>query len=82
MPNQKPFPKLYAVLSVDAQGREGLCAVNTPIGPQVAVTADQKLLNMYVEAIKIGQRQAEVPPGMKIIIAEYDRIDRDIVVGT
>ncbi len=72
--NIKSYDKLWAVLSVDSRGFEGLCAINTPIGPQVAVTGDEKILRLYIETIMRGQAAGELKDsGMRIVVAEYSR---------
>lgn len=70
--NVKPYDALWAVLSVDSKGREGICAINTPIGPQVAVTGEKRLLAMYVEQIRMGLNEAMIAD-KKIVLAEFSR---------
>lgn len=72
--NKKPYDKLWAILSVDKNGNEGICAINTPIGPQVAITGEQKLLDMYIDVISKESAKRELSEtNLKIVIAEYSR---------
>lgn len=70
--NTKPYDTLWAILSQDKNGNEGICALNGPLGPQVAVTGEKRILQMYLEEIMRGQDQANAFK-MKIILAEYKR---------
>lgn len=80
--NIKPYDKLWAILSVDSRGNEGICAINTPIGPQVAVTGEKKILEIYLEAIKQGMGEVKTAK-LEIVIAEYTRTSlKDIKVNS
>lgn len=72
MKNTHPYSILWAILSVDEKGNEGICVLNTPIGPKVAVTGEKRLLEHYVHMIKNADRN-EVPQNFKIVVAEYHR---------
>ncbi len=69
--NVKPYDKLWAILSVDSRGNEGIVAINTSIGPQVAVTGERRILEIYLKEIRRGMD--EVPQNLKIVLAEYSR---------
>lgn len=72
--NVKPYLKLWAILSIDKNGNEGICGINTPIGPQIAVTGEKRILDIYLEQVHSGQAKKElVEAGMKIVVAEYTR---------
>lgn len=71
--------QLFAVISIDPKGTEGLCLLNTPYGPQLAVTGDDRLLGMYLEAVKRGQRDGEVPAHLKIAVAQFSRTSTNII---
>lgn len=71
--NTKPLDVLWAVMSRDKKGNEGICAINTSIGPQVAVTGEKRLLDLYVDTVKRGKD--EVPNDLEIVIAEFKRTE-------
>lgn len=70
--NAKPYDKIWAVLSVDKNGNEGICAINTPIGPQVAVTGEKFILDMYLKEITKGKDEARNAQ-VSIVLAEFTR---------
>lgn len=71
--NKKPYDKLYAVLSVDKRGFEGLVVLNIPMfGPQLAVTGDEKNLDHFVQIAKAAMSEAQ-DAGLKIVIGEFQR---------
>lgn len=70
--NNKPYDKLWALLSVDKNGNEGICALNTPIGPQVAVTGETRLLEIFIKETKNGHEEAK-QANVKIVVAEFTR---------
>jgi hypothetical protein len=71
--NRAPQDKLYAIISVDQKGNEGLVALNTPhMGPQLAVTGDTKILKYYKEIVRSGFVESKAA-GMVIKVAEFTR---------
>lgn len=71
--NKKPYDTLWALLSIDKNGNEGIVALNTPIGPQVAVTGEERMMAIYIEAAVVGRAEAN-NSGMRIVIGEFKRI--------
>lgn len=69
--NKKPYNTLWAVLSVDSKGNEGICAIHTPIGPQVAVTGEKKILDIYLDVLT-GNKEAQ-QNGRKLIVGAFLR---------
>lgn len=70
--NVMPYETLWAVLSRDSDGNEGLCAINTPIGPQVAITGSERVLELYLEAIKGGEAEAKAAK-KQIVVGTFSR---------
>lgn len=68
--NTRPLTKLYAVLSVDQNGNEGIVVMDIG-GPKPAVTGDPELAGMLVRLAREGR--SEVPNNLKIVLAEFDR---------
>jgi hypothetical protein len=71
--NTKPIDKMWGILSVDKKGNEGFVAMNTSIGPQLAVTGSEKVLEMYKNAARQGFHEARAA-GVKIVVAQFARI--------
>lgn len=72
--NVRHYDSLWAILSVDAEGNEGICVIDIPgFGPRVAVTGEPKHFEMLREAAKSAKH--EVPKGMKIVAARFNRIN-------
>lgn len=79
--NKKPYDMLWAVLSQDEKGREGICAINTPIGPQVAITGEKRMLELYVDILSSDDAATEARKSkMKIIVAEFKRTSERVVL--
>lgn len=79
--NKEPCTKLWAILSVDKVGNEGICVINVPVlGLQVAVTSSPKVLEYYKKEISHPAAMAEVESvGMRIVIGEFTRSEtRDL----
>lgn len=75
--NTKPYDKLYALISVDKNGNEGIVMMNMPMaGPQVAVTGDQEILDHYVKVASTMETRMQVHnAGLKIVIGEFVRTE-------
>jgi hypothetical protein len=72
--NEKPYDILYALISVDARGNEGICAINTPIGPQVAITGEKRVLDIFIKSVSTPSSRAEAKSaGKRIVVAEFSR---------
>lgn len=74
--NTQPIHKFFALLSRDKNGNEGICMLNVPgLGPQLAVTADEKNLARYTEICgSMDARMEAHSAGLEIVIAEFDRV--------
>lgn len=72
-PNLKPIKTLWAILSVDKNGNEGLCLLNVPeVGPQLAVTGSERILQVYKDCALRGMGEAKAA-GLEIVVAEFTR---------
>lgn len=72
--NVKPYDKLWAIMSVDLLGNEGMCMISTQYGPQLAVTGSESLLELFLKDINTDQGRGEAKEaGLKIVIGEFTR---------
>lgn len=73
--NTQPCDKLWAILSVDRKGNEGICQLNLPIvGPTVAITGSFKILQVYKDFIKTEQSLKEaMAQDVTMRIGEFTR---------
>lgn len=73
--NTKPQDKLFAILSVDRDGNEGICMLNMPgIGPVLGVIGDENNLATLKNVARKGIDEAW-SEGLKIVIGEFMRTD-------
>lgn len=74
--NTQPYKKLWAIISVDRKGNEGICMLAGPFGPQLAVTGDKKLLETMKGMIQTMEARKEChDAGLRVVVAEYSRTD-------
>lgn len=74
--NRHPYPTLWAVLSVDRNGNEGICLISGPHGPVLAVTGDESILKIYKDTVSSMDALTEAhAAGLKIVIGEYQRVN-------
>lgn len=74
MKNQKPYDKVWALLSRDTDGNEGICMLNGPVGPVLAVTGTLDVLEMYKRQISTDQAKAEIlEAGVSVVVGEFTR---------
>lgn len=79
MSNERPCNKLWALLSIDPQGNEGIVAMNTPIGPQVGITMEPRILEIYKQTARDGFNEAKAA-GVKLVVAEFVRAGTEPLV--
>jgi uncharacterized alpha/beta hydrolase family protein len=72
--NKIPYEKMWAILSVDKKGNEGICMLQTPFGPQIAVTGADGNLQAMLEMVKtMDARQEAHNAGLRIVVGEFTR---------
>lgn len=78
-PNKKPLPNLWAVMSRDEKGNEGILAgFIAPFGMVPLVTGDPKVLKHF-EQVARAQLGEIADDGMQVFIAQYGRTsERDL----
>jgi hypothetical protein len=72
-PNTHPYKKLWAILSVDAQGNEGIIAVDGPVGPMQAVTGSEIVRQHLLQAVADAHMEGVSFPGKRLVLAEFER---------
>lgn len=74
--NVHPYDKLWALLSIDEKGNEGIIGLNGPAGPMQAITGSKTVLLMMKDAVlKTGQDLGD----KKIVLAEYTRTNSEML---
>lgn len=74
--NVHPYDKLWAILSVDEKGNEGIIGLNGPAGPVQAITGSKTVLLMMRDAVLKTDQPLE---GKKIVLAEYTRTNTEML---
>ena len=73
--NVKPYEKVWAILSRDKDGNEGICLMQGPFGPTLAVTGEEKNL-IYLKSVATSmEARTEVhSAGMNLVVGEFQRV--------
>ena len=73
--NKKPAEKLWAILSRDKNGNEGICVLDVPgFGPTAAVTMDERRRDTYELICSKPSAQHEMAKaGLVAVVAEFTR---------
>ena len=77
--NVKPYDKLYAILSVDKNGNEGICVLNINGERFVAVTGEIENINL-LKKNAIEAKQEAIAGGLKLVVAEFERVKTEQLI--
>ena len=72
--NVKHYETLYAIMSRDKKGNEGICVFGSPIGALVMVTGEEKNLENFLAMAKEDNAAKQAyGSGLEIVLAEFTR---------
>jgi hypothetical protein len=76
--NVQPVDTLWAVLSKDENGNHGIIAMNMDGHPVPMITGSTALLEQFK---RIAWRDAPKMAGKSVVVARYDRVGEDELIG-